>query len=92
MAAGSILTHDFWANSALFQICILAYNLLVWMMWLTLKHALQEEPNTIRFWLIHVPARFVERGRRCFLNISRDWWAKDRWWTLEHALDELEFA
>ena len=35
MAAGSILTQDFWANSALFQICILAYNLLVWMIWLT---------------------------------------------------------
>ncbi len=92
MAAGSILTQDFWANSALFQTCILAYNLLVWRMWLTMTHALQEEPNTIRFWLIHVPARLVERGRRCFLNVSRDWWAKDRWCALEHALGELQFA
>jgi len=92
MAASSILTQDFWANSALFQTCILAYNLLVWMIWLTMKQALREEPNTIRFWLIHVPAKFVERGRRCFLNVSRDWWAKDRWGTLESALTELQFA
>jgi hypothetical protein len=32
MASGSILTQDFWANSAMFQTCILAYNLLAWMM------------------------------------------------------------
>jgi len=41
MASGSILPQDFWANSAIFQTCIpawladrLAYNLMVWMMWL----------------------------------------------------------
>ena len=34
MASGSILTQDFWANSAIFQTSILAYNLLVWIMWL----------------------------------------------------------
>ena len=34
MASGSILTQDFWANSAIFQTCIMAYNLMVWMMWL----------------------------------------------------------
>jgi hypothetical protein len=32
MASGTILTQDFWANSAIFQSCILAYNLLVWML------------------------------------------------------------
>ena len=92
MAAGSILTQDFWANSALFQVCILAYNLMVWMMWLTMKHALKEEPNTIRFWLIHVPARLVEHGQRCVLKLSRDWWAKDRWCQLENALAKFQFA
>jgi hypothetical protein len=29
--------QDFLANSAKFQTCILAYNLLVWMMWLATK-------------------------------------------------------
>jgi hypothetical protein len=92
MAAGSILTQDFWANSALFQVCILAYNLLVWMIWLTMKHELKEEPNTLRGWLIHAPAKCVEHGRQCVLKLSRDWWAKDRWCQLEHALVELQFA
>jgi hypothetical protein len=92
MAAGRILTHDFWANSALFQVCILAYNLLVWMIWLTMRQELKEEPNTIRIWLIHASARFVEPGRRCVLKLSRDWWAKERWCQLEEALGELRFA
>jgi len=34
MASGSILTQSFWANSAIFQSCILAYNLIVWLLWL----------------------------------------------------------
>ena len=32
MASGSILTQEFWANSAIFQTCILAYNFMVWIM------------------------------------------------------------
>jgi hypothetical protein len=56
VAVGSIRTQDFWPNSALFQTCILAYNLMVWMTWLTTGSALSQEPNTIRAWLLHVPA------------------------------------
>lgn len=64
MASGSILTQEFWANSALFQSCILAYNLKVWMMWLNYEKGFREEPNTIRMYLIHVPARLVHRSRQ----------------------------
>jgi hypothetical protein len=92
MAAGRILTQDFWANSAVFQTCILAYNLLVWMLWLTMKRALWEEPATIRAWLVHVPARYVERSRRCLLKLADDWWAKERWTDLSQAVTELQFA
>jgi hypothetical protein len=92
MAAGRILTQDFWANSAIFQTCILAYNLLVWMLWLTMKQALCEEPETIRVWLIHAPARYVERSRRCILKLASDWWAKERWLTLHQAVADLQFA
>lgn len=38
-AAGSFLTNKFWANAAIFQTCILAYNLLTWMRLLTSKTA-----------------------------------------------------
>ena len=92
MAAGRILTQDFWANSAVFQTCILAYNLLVWMLWLTMKHALNEEPETIRVWLIHVPARYVERSRRCLLKLPHDWWAKERCLALHQAVTDLQFV
>ncbi len=72
MAAGSILTQDFWANSALFQTCILSYNLLVWMMWLTTKKGFREEPQTIRGWLIKTPGRLIQGGRRLTLKLPRD--------------------
>ena len=59
MASGSILTQDFWANSAIFQTCILGYNLMVWMMMLTQEDGFSEEPNTIRMKLLHVAARLM---------------------------------
>ncbi len=58
MAAGTILTENFRANSAIFQTCIPAYNLTVWMMRLGQKRKIYGEPDTVRFWLIHVPGRF----------------------------------
>jgi len=92
MVAGSILTDDFWANSAIFQTCILAYNLMVWMMWLSQEHRINEEPNTIRFWLIHVPARLLTGGRQLLLKLSRDWVFKERWQKLEAFIEQLSFG
>lgn len=59
VAAGSILTQDFWANSAMFQTCIMAYNLMVWMTWLTTGKALSQEPNTIRTRLISAGRQWI---------------------------------
>jgi len=67
MASGTIRTQCFWANSALFQISIMAYNLMVWMMWLNTKTRFHEEPNTIRAWLIQVPAKLISRSRQLIL-------------------------
>ena len=89
MAAGSMLTQVFWATSALFQLSILAYNLLVWMLGLTMEHGFREEPNTVRLWLIHVPAKLVEHSRQLILKLSRDWYFKHRWLNLEQALASL---
>ena len=63
MASRSIRTQDFWANSAIFQSCIFAYNLMVWMMWLTTAEGLNEEPQTIRNWLIHSAAVLLHMAR-----------------------------
>jgi len=92
MAAGSILSQDFWANSAMFQTCILAYNLLVWMMWLTTRKGLRQEPNTIRAWLIKAPARLITSGRRLILQLAQDYFFKEQWEHLESSLMALCWA
>ena len=56
MAAGTILTNDFWANSAIFQTCVLAYNLKVWLMLLSQGEKIRLEPDSVRYWFIHIPA------------------------------------
>lgn len=92
MASGSILTQDFWANSAIFQTCILGYNLMVWMMWLNNEEGFREEPNTIRMYLIHVPARLLIRGNKYLLKLSRDYAFKERWMQIESSILELDFT
>ena len=92
MASGSILTQDFWANSAIFQTCILAYNLLVWMMWLNDEDGFREEPNTIRMFLIHVPARLMHAGRQWFLRLPNNYFFKERWIRIEDSIRSLQFA
>lgn len=92
MASGSILTDHFWANSAIFQTCILAYNLMVWMMWLNSDNGFKEEPNTIRMCLIHVPARLRHGGRQWFLRLDRNFPFKERWQQLELSIHQLSFG
>lgn len=90
-AAGSIRTQDFWANSAIFQTCILGYNLLCWMMLLHQRKHLSEEPNTIRGWLIHTPAKLIHRARSYILTLPIDYVFKDRWGEIENTLSVLRF-
>lgn len=92
MASGSILTQEFWANSAIFQTCILAYNLMVWMMWLNDETGFKEEPNTIRMWLISVPARLLTRSRRWEMKLSKSYPYKKRWINLEESIQNISFA
>ena len=92
MASGSILTQDFWANSAIFQTSILAYNLLVWMMWLHNEKGFREEPDTIRAWLIHVPARLLHGSRQWVLKLSKTYLFKEQWQSIERSIAELGFA
>jgi len=92
MASGSILTQGFWANSAIFQTCILAYNLMVWMMYLNTEKSFSEEPDTIRFWLIHVPARLIHSGRQWILSLSQDYVFKEQWQEIETSISALSFT
>lgn len=92
MGAASMLTQDFWANSALFQVALLAYNLLVWLLWLTMRHQLREEPNTVRTWLIRVPATLARHGGRLVLKVSAAGYAQERWQTVDDEVSALQFA
>ena len=92
MASGSILTQQFWANSAIFQTCILAYNLMVWMMWLNDEQDFKEESATIRMILIHVAGPLQYRGHQWFLRLSRHYAFKERWQMLENSIQSLSFA
>jgi hypothetical protein len=92
MASGSILTQDFWANSAIFQTCILAYNLLVWMMWLSYEQGFRQEPDTIRGWLIRVPARLLHGSRQWVLKLSKTYLFKEQWQNIETSIANLGFA
>lgn len=92
MASGSILTQDFWANSAIFQSCILAYNLMVWLMWLNHEEGFKEEPNTIRMWLIAVPARLMHMNRQWFLRLNRNYPYKELWEKIEASIQQLSFT
>ena len=89
MASGSILTQEFWANSAIFQTCILAYNLLVWMMWLNYENGFSQEPDTIRAWLIHVPARLLHGSRQWILKLSETYLFKEQWQQIQNSIDAL---
>ncbi len=92
MAAGSILTQVFWANSAIFQTCILAYNLMVWMMLLTQGRRINEEPCTIRFRLIRVPAVFLTGRRELRLRLSKNFFYKNRWLKIEDSIQASVFT
>jgi hypothetical protein len=91
MSSGSILTQEFWANSAIFQSSILAYNLLVWMMWLNNEDGFNEEPNTIRMCLINVPARLMTGSRQWIVRLSKNYVYKNLWQQLEKSILQLNF-
>ena len=92
MASGTIRTQYFWANSAIFQTSIMASNLMVWMMWLNTQTSFHQEPNTIRAWLIQVPAKLISRARQLILTLSEDYVFKERWREIEDSISILNFA
>lgn len=92
MACGSIRTQNFWGNCAIFQTTILAYNLMVWMMWLSQDEYFNQEPNTVRAWLIQVPAKLVSRSRQLILILSDDFIFKERWLSIENLICKLKFS
>ncbi len=72
-AATGIRTNDFWANDALFQTGLIAYNLLNCMRRLALPKGLRTARiKRIGLLLLHMPANVVRRSRQLLIKIKRD--------------------
>ena len=72
-AATAIRTDSFWANDALFQTGLIAYNLLNCIRRLALPKWLRAARiKRIGFLLLHMAANVVIRGRQLWVKINRD--------------------
>ena len=72
-AATGIRTNDFWANDALFQTGLIAYNLLNCIRRLTLPKRLRTARiKRLGLLLLHLPANVVIRSRQLWIKIKRD--------------------
>ena len=72
-AATGIRTDSFWANDALFQTGLVAYNLLNCIRRLTLPKWLRTARiKRIGFLLINMPANVIKRSRQLWVKIKRD--------------------
>jgi hypothetical protein len=71
LAGGKLPSGLFGANAAWWQIMILAFNLNSAMRCLVLGESwVNRRMKAIRFWLIRLPGRVLERGRRLFVRLS----------------------
>jgi hypothetical protein len=75
-----MLTNRFWTNDLIFQLAMLAYNLVVWFKMRFLPAGMQgQETETIRSWLIKTAGHVVHTGRQWFLDIGSDNPWKEQW-------------
>jgi len=92
MAFGSMLVHEFWANHALLQASIFAYNLMIWFQRMTLDaHRWRERPNTLRAWFIYLAARLLYSDNTWVLAMSRDYPHQEEWGRMEGRMAALNF-
>jgi hypothetical protein len=91
MFAGSLLTQKFWTNETLWLLSVIAYNVSVWMRKLSDNKTWQEEPMTFRMWFIQIAGKVIESGRRVWLKMSKSYYYKERWLSIEKMIDGLIF-
>jgi hypothetical protein len=90
MAFGSMLVHEFWANHALLQASIFAYNLMIWFQRMTLDaHRWRERPNTLRAWLIYLAARLLYTDNKWVLALASGYPHPGEWRRMENRLAAL---
>jgi len=80
MGLASVRTASFWANSALFQCAILAYNTIKWMGIFSQNDLLQRwEIRTVRTFIIRLAGKLVKGGRQFTLKMTQsDLYSRER--------------
>jgi len=75
--ARNLPCETFERNNVWLRLVMMAQDLMAWTQVLTLDGTLRRaEPATLRYMLLHAPARIVRSGRRVKLKIQHDWpWA-----------------
>lgn len=87
---GSMRTQLFWSNTVLFELAMLAYNLIVWFRRTCLpKIRWREEIETFRSWFLHTAAKVIHTGRRWYLDLSEGYPWKQEWRQAISTLDQL---
>ena len=90
MAFGSMLVEEFWANHALLQAAVLAYNLLIWFQRMIAdSHRSKERPNTVRVWFIYVAARLLYTNNTWVLALSESYPYQEEWNRMEDRMAVL---
>jgi len=90
LAGGRLPSGKFGANAAWWAIVVLAYNLHAAMQRLALpKQLTGKRLKTLRFALIGLPARVVERGRQLFVRLAQDHPALRWLWEMRRKLRAL---
>ena len=79
-----MLTQHFWTNDALFQLGLLAYNLLVWFKCRFLPEGDQgQEIETLRSRLIVVAAQIIHTGGQRYVDLGADYPLWELWRSIE---------
>jgi len=92
MNAGHLHTGEFFANAALFQCAVLAYNLLKWMALLTGGAVQQWEIKTMRLWLIRVAGKLTKGSRQLTLKLPEKFLHQEEWRVWEGMSLRVEFG
>ena len=74
---GRFPSREFKINQVWIQIAAIAADLVAWLQLIALDADLAKaEPKTLRFKMLHVPARLTRSGRQRHLRLPTDWpWA-----------------
>jgi len=90
--AGTTIVNHFWGSDVLWNLAVLAYNLTIWIRYLTDRKIWRQEPATFRAWFIRVAGKLVYHSRRYILKLPRNYYYRDTWWRLYTELLNIKIV